>query len=90
MSWGFSIGKTLRDDFDAVVDAAQPQGHYGSDLTGPGMTEAVLAAKQALKLLARHCKRPYVYATAGGNVLKPGQGAGHHDGIAVSVNGVEP
>lgn len=87
MSWSFSGDNIPKADLDHAIDEAAIS---GQDPGLPGMVEQVTAAKAALKLLGARCIKSHVAFTASGHALQPHEHKTHHDGITVSVTGIDP
>jgi hypothetical protein len=73
---------TAKEEFDAAVDAALVGGQ-----DAPGVVEAVVSAKAAVKELAKLIKRPYVGAQLNGHVLQPDEGDNWSDSVSISLFG---
>ena len=84
MSWSLGVPPTPKEAFADAVDAAEPT---GQELTLPGVTDDVAAAREALKALGQRAKRPVVAGYANGHALQAQEGDTWSDSIAVSVHG---
>jgi hypothetical protein len=82
MSWTLTIPYVPREEFDATVDQTSVVGQEGV----AGVGDVSLVAREALKSLADHVRRPYVSGSAHGHVLQPDE-QNYFDGVTVTVSG---